>query len=207
MNPIATEMTANGTRDRLIESARVLFHERGYHATSLAMVLERAEVNSGSLYYFFKTKEALLAAVLDRYTELLRPLVLEPAFARSDDPIQRVFHVLEGYRRMLIETDFAIGCPIGSLALELTATGQPVLDGIALNFSNWSAAIEGCLGDAAERLDPDCDRAALSRFVLTVMEGAVVLARGHRSIEPFDDAIRQLRDYFERLDFSRTGEE
>ena len=43
------------------------------------------------------------------------------------------------------------------------------------------------------------DRGKLSKFVLTVMEGGVMQARAHGSIEPFDACVEQLRDYFDRL--------
>ncbi|MEO8881495.1 MAG: helix-turn-helix domain-containing protein, partial [Gemmatimonadaceae bacterium] len=48
------------TRDRLVNSARFLFWERGFAGTSMADLLAHAEVNSGSFYHFFESKEALL---------------------------------------------------------------------------------------------------------------------------------------------------
>ena len=54
------------TRERLVEAARKLFHQHGYRATGIAEILRAAEVNSGSLYYFFPSKEDLLVAVLER---------------------------------------------------------------------------------------------------------------------------------------------
>src|SRR5688572_20136660 len=55
------------TRDRIIEAARDLFLTQGYNSTGLAQITQRAGVKSGSLYYFFPTKEDLLVAVLDFY--------------------------------------------------------------------------------------------------------------------------------------------
>ena len=46
------------TRDRILETARRLFHEQGYHATGIATILREAGVNSGSLYHFFESKDA-----------------------------------------------------------------------------------------------------------------------------------------------------
>jgi AcrR family transcriptional regulator len=46
----------SATRDRLIESARYLFWERGFGGTSMADLLSHAEVNSGSFYLFFESK-------------------------------------------------------------------------------------------------------------------------------------------------------
>ena len=187
------------TRERLVKAARVLFLAQGYEATGVAEVLRKAGVNSGSLYYFFKTKEDLLLAVLDQYVEMLHPVLIEPVFSRVSDPIRRVFGILEGYRRMLTMTQCRQGCPIGNLALEMSEKSPAVRERIALNFAHWRKAIRQCLLDAGDRFAPgtDCDK--LATFILTVMEGAVMQARAHRSIEPFDASIAMLRDYMERL--------
>src|ERR1051326_3332783 len=107
------------TRDRLVEAARRLFWEQGYTSTGIAQILEAADAGSGSLYYFFPTKEDLLLAVLDWYLDNLGAMIVDPVFARVSDPIERIFGILDGYRRQLLATDFAHGCPVGSLALEL----------------------------------------------------------------------------------------
>src|SRR6266849_3566364 len=110
------------TRERLVQTARRLFHEQGYTATGLAQILDAADANSGSLYYFFPTKEDLLLAVLETYKGLLRPFVIEPVLQRISDPIERVFGILDGYRQKLLQTEFQYGCPIGNLALELSTS-------------------------------------------------------------------------------------
>lgn len=188
-----------GTRERLVETARRLFHENGYSATGVSAILKAANVRSGSFYYFFEAKEALLVAVLERYVELLVPMVMRPAFDQTDDPIERIFAVLFGYRRMLTESKFSLGCPLGNLALEMS-TGHPeVRDLILLNFRQWCEAIEYCLEMAADRLPADLDRGRLARFVLTVMEGGIMQARAQQSIEPYDASVAGLRDYVNQL--------
>ena len=105
------------TRDRLIEAARELFWEQGYSATGVAQILKKAEANSGSLYHYFPTKEDLLNAVLEKYKEMLCPEVITPVFERVSDPIERIFGILHGYRKLLEMTGCNYGCPIGNLAL------------------------------------------------------------------------------------------
>src|SRR5437868_2028615 len=80
---------SSATRDRLIHSARYLFWERGFAGTSMADLLAHAKVNSGSFYHFFDSKEALLREVLRGYLYALRPMVVDPAFATSEDPVER----------------------------------------------------------------------------------------------------------------------
>jgi TetR/AcrR family transcriptional regulator, transcriptional repressor for nem operon len=194
------------TREKLVQAARELFWEHGYAATGLADVLERAGVRGGSLYYFFKSKEDLLRAVLEQYVALLHPVVIDPAFGTTEDPIERVFAVLAGYRAGLVFTECRHGCPIARIALEVSDASEATRALIALNFDNWARAIQVALDQAAGVLPAEVDRQALSRFVLTVMEGAIMQAQAHRDLGRFDAAVAQLRDYFDRLIASTPGQ-
>jgi len=187
------------TRDRLVEAARTLFWKHGYAGTGIAQILKEADAGSGSLYYFFPTKEDLLLAVLEWYRENLHTAVVEPVFARVTDPIERIFGILDGYRQGLMATGFRQGCPIGNLALELADSHPGARELLALNFTGWRKVIEQCLTEGRERLPDSLNCEQLALFVLTTMEGAVMLARSYGSIEPYDSAVTQLRDYFDRL--------
>jgi AcrR family transcriptional regulator len=187
------------TREKLIETARELFWRQGYGQTGVAQILKTAEVNSGSLYHFFSTKEDLLLAVLDWYIDNLYPQVIRPVLARVVDPIERIFGILDGYRQAILATNFMFGCPIGNLALELAHTHPAAREKIKQNFANWVAALKACVESAAGRLPETVNRDQLALFVLVTMEGGVMLARSYHSIEPFDAAVSQLREYFERL--------
>ncbi|MCU1309450.1 MAG: transcriptional regulator, TetR family [Candidatus Angelobacter sp.] len=190
------------TKDRLIIAARDLFWSRGYEATSLAEIVKKAEVNSGSLYYFFKTKEELLLAVLDWYMENLFPQLIEPIIAHISDPIERVFALLDGYRKALVATGCTYGCPIGNLTLELGDSLPRAREKLAKNFEDWRQWVRKFLEEAGPRLPEKLDRNEVATFVLTVMEGGVMQSRAQQSLEPFDAGVRQLRTYFYLL----TGE-
>ena len=187
------------TRSRLVLAAMQLFWAKGYNSTSIADVLQTAKVNSGSLYYFFPGKTDLLVAVLDMYHDGIRQMLLEPAWAGVNDPIERIFALLAHYRQSLADTDCFYGCPIGSLALELHEPDPPVRERLAKNFSAWIDAIAECLQQAKARMPAELDRRELAQFVLTTMEGGVMQARTFRDIAYFDAAVRQLRQYFKRL--------
>ncbi len=192
-------MEAANTRERLIEAAMELFVYRGYGQTGLADIAKRAGVRPGSLYYFFPTKEDLLAATLERRKQLLWPEVLQPIWDRIDDPIERVFALLDGYRQMLLMTEFSHGCPIGNLAIELTESHPNARRLIAENFDNWLAAVATCFREASGRLPDGADPQQLAIFALTTMEGAVMMARTYRNLDAYDAAITHFRDYVERL--------
>ena len=192
-------MNATDTRNRILMTAMELFWEKGYGSTSIADILSRSQVHSGSLYHFFPGKQDVLVGVLEFYRDGIEDNLLAPNWQGVDDPIDRIFALLAGYRTHLIVTDCTYGCPIGSLALEIHEPDPVVRDLMAANFTNWSAAIAGCFDAAADRLPPDSDSQALGEFVLTVMEGAVMQARTYRDIGYFDRNIAVLRDYITTL--------
>jgi TetR/AcrR family transcriptional regulator, transcriptional repressor for nem operon len=193
----ASEMSRHSTtRQRLIESALFLFWERGFAGTSMSDLLGRAEVNSGSFYHFFESKEALLKAVLEEYLGALNPQIVEPAYAQTDDPIGRIFAILAGYRLRILSTNCQYGCPLGRLALEIDPENRPAHALIADNFRGWVGAVRECLEQAKDRLVPDTDLDALATFVLAVMEGGVMLSRSYGDVAPFDQAVSQLSQHF-----------
>ena len=195
------------TRQRIIEAALYLFWLQGYTATGIAEILERSAANAGSFYHFFKTKEELLLAVLELYLETLGPIVVNPVAIRLDDPVERVFGILEFYRGNLLATDCTYGCPIGRLALEIPEEQFRVHKRLADNFDGWTSAVEAFLEDARGRLPLKTNLQTLSKFVLTVMEGGVMQARAQRQIAPFDASVEHLRGYFQLLESQRKRED
>lgn len=194
------------TRDRIVFAAMELFADKGYGATSIADILSRTQINSGSLYHAFPGKQDLLLAVLDAYRAGIGEMLLEPAWSAVDDPVERIFALLAAYRGMLATTECTYGCPIGSLALELHEPDPPVRLALAANFAAWTGAVEANLRAAADRLPAGTDFTALAEFVLTVMEGGVMQARTHRDLGYFDRAVVQLRHHFAGLAALAQGE-
>src|ERR1700733_1390809 len=196
---VPTLVKSSATRDRLIHSARYLFWERGFAGTSMADLLAHAKVNSGSFYHFFDSKEALLREVLEGYLHALWPMVIDPAFATTDEPVERIFAILAGYRERIIMTDSKYGCPLGRLALEIDPENRPAHKLIAENFQGWIGAVRECVDAMSDRLPPETDSESLATYVLAVMEGGVMLSRSYGSVEPFDRTITQLREHFRLL--------
>jgi len=187
------------TRNKIVFAAMDLFWEKGFGSTSVADILSRTQIHSGSLYHFFPGKQDVLVGVLEAYRDGIEEMLLDPIWSGVDDPIERIFALLAGYRMHMLTTECSYGCPIGSLALELHEPDPQVRALLAANFDKWTDAIENCLAQAAQRLPAGIDRKALAEFVLTTMEGAVMQGRTHRDIAYFDRSIAMLRDHFDML--------
>ncbi len=189
------------TRQRILSAAFQLFHEQGYHATGVATIMRQAGVNPGSLYHIYPSKDALLIGVLEFALVMLKPAVMDAVEAKTSDPIERVFALLEQYRTGMAMWGCKMGCPIGNLALEVADDLPEARVLIHRNFENWAAHVKGWLDAAGDRLPPPpaCDRMALARFVLTVMEGGIMQSRAEGGLRAFDESVAQLRAYFGAL--------
>ena len=112
-------------RIRLIEAAMVLIHQRGFNLTTLAYIAQEADVPLGNVYYYFKTKEAIGEAVIERhaawYAERLSSL------NELVDPMARLFAFIE-YTPEQIEHTARFGCAIGGLCQELAKQGGSLAD-------------------------------------------------------------------------------
>lgn len=194
----------SASKERIVDAAMELFALQGYGPTGLSEIARKAEVQAGSIYHFFPTKEDLLQAVLRRRMDRMWPDLLAPIWDKVDDPIERIFALLNGYRLMLQVTEFSHGCPIGNLAIELAESHPNSRPLMAQNFDNWKSAVAQCFRDAAYRLPPDTDPDVLATFVLTTMEGAVMLARTYRDFKAYDAAVASFRDYIESLLLSES---
>ena len=121
--------------------------------------------------------------------------------ARSavEEPVGRIFAILEGYRGRILATDCRYGCPLGRLALEIDPENAPAHELIAKNFQGWIEAIRECLVAMRPALPEETNLDGLATYVLVVMEGGVMLSRSYRSVAPFDSAVAQLREHFRLL--------
>lgn len=192
-------MKRTDTREKIVHAAMELFAVKGYNSTSIADLLSRTQANSGSLYHYFPGKQDVLVAVLEYYRHNIDEMLLNHIWREGDDPIDKIFALLNAYRTLLLESECTYGCPIGSIALELHEPDLKVRELLAANFTVWTDAVAGCLKEAADHLPVDTDHRALAEHVLTTMEGAVMQARTYRDIGYFDRSIGQLRAHFHML--------
>jgi TetR/AcrR family transcriptional regulator, transcriptional repressor for nem operon len=105
-----------GKRERLVAAARQVLYEQGVERATLADIAAAAEVPLGNVYYYFKTKDTLVAAVIDSYRDGYDGLSAElDQHHRPADRLKALVHALIARQDMLAR----YGCPVGSLGSEL----------------------------------------------------------------------------------------
>ncbi|HVG93290.1 MAG TPA: TetR/AcrR family transcriptional regulator [Planctomycetota bacterium] len=188
----------NGTREQVLNHAAALIRERGFRATSIGDLLERAGVQKGSFYYYFPSKEDLGHAVLDRWIEELRARLIDYlAAAEGPPPLERIAAALDGFVSEQESTGCRGGCPFGNLAMELADVHEGFRTRISGALKELSAAfarlVERARADGDLR--PDTDPHQIGEFLVAAIEGGILLAKVHKSPEALEAALRAAEAY------------
>ncbi len=170
------------SRRKAIETASDLFRRQGYAATGLTQVIEQSGTPKGSFYFNFPGgKEELgLEAVRLGGTQL--HAAIQQLAAASPDAASFVRTLGESLAASLESSDFQLGCPIATVALEVASTNEPLRLATAEVFQSW---LDGW-ATSLERwggIEPERAR-TLALELLGAMEGAFVLSRALKSPEP-----------------------
>jgi len=113
-----------GKRERLVLAASRLLHQQGVERTTLADVAKSAEVPVGGVYYYFKTKDDVVSAVIEAHTQQTRQ-ALAQIEASERSPRDRLKALIAQFVEQS-ETIARFGCPLGSLCSELDKRdGEP----------------------------------------------------------------------------------
>ena len=110
-----------GKRDRLIKAATELVYRQGIETTTLADIAVEAEVPLGNVYYYFKTKDEIIDAVVQAHLHIIRATLaaIEASHRTPKARLKALVKVLVGERDAIAE----YGCPQGSLCSEVNKRG------------------------------------------------------------------------------------
>lgn len=186
-------MPAALKRERLIEAAKLQFYQHGLSRTTLADIAEQAQVPLGNVYYHFRTKDALIEAVIEAHLQ-----ELYEAFARwgqLPDPRQRLIALLQAER----DNESALaryGCPHGSLCQELDKDENQLPTAAAQLFQaylDWAEQQFRLLGkDEREAKD-------LALDLIALLQGSLLLAASFRSPELLEQRLQRLETWLRSL--------
>jgi len=183
------------TRQRLIRAGEQLFRNQGYAGTGLKQLTRAANAPWGSLYHFFPGGKVELGAEVLAWAGEFYRVGLQAAFDRSPDPAQAIEGVFLGEARMLSATDYQNGCPVGSVTVDIASTSEALRVACAGAFAVWLETIARALAAAGAS---EADASALAGFVLSALEGAIVLSRAAKSPDPLTQSARFVRQVLDR---------
>jgi len=182
-------------KERMVQAARQLIRERGYHATAISDVLERSGAPRGSVYFHFPGGKPQLAVEAAESHAHEQVRYIDRAAEHADSAAGLVQAYLDLAREGMLASDYARGCGIAPLVTESAQQESAAIGDVGrrgftvmadrLSFHFVELGLDG--GPARELADA----------VLAGVEGALVTSRAMRSPAPFD-AVRAVMASYAR---------
>ncbi len=182
-------MTAKSTNERILDVAEHLVQVRGYNAFSYADVSKELGIRKASLHHHYPTKADLGVALVTRYrTGFLDALATIER--REDEAPARLAAYVALYRGVLRRRRM---CMCGMLAADVATLPRAMRDGVARFFAENEAWLARVLeaGRSDGTLAFDGPASAAAAFVVSSLEGAMLVARGSGGLAPFDAVARR----------------
>jgi TetR/AcrR family transcriptional regulator, transcriptional repressor for nem operon len=185
-----TAQPVTGTkRERLIEAAKAAFYHQGFAPTTLADIAALAEIPLGNVYYYFRTKDEILAAVIAAHLGGIRARFAQ--WNQDPRPRQRLLSWLQYERNG--QTELArYGCPCGSLGQEIGKQEAPTRALVAQLLQvqiAWAAEQFRLL----DKQPTEANDLAVS--LVAALQGALLLSCSLRSPTLLDHQIDRLQTW------------
>jgi AcrR family transcriptional regulator len=180
-------------RRRIVEAADQLFYSRGYNQTSFSDISDETGIPRGNFYYYFKTKEDILAAVMDqRLSEFQQ--VLSACEQASEQPLQRLLCLLHFPLHKQDEV-LHYGCPIGTLSAELAKQQQTDISRARLTavfdlMKNWIEQQLVAMGQAQRASD-------IAMNLLAKMQGVIMIANVYNDAAFLQKGIDEIQHWLQ----------
>lgn len=183
-------------RTQILDAAAIIIAERGYTSTSVDEVIKGAKLSGKShFYHYFKSKEELGYAVLDRQFERFADRGLAILREPLIDPLERLSLFIDAVVALQAESGGRRGSPFGNLAAELADAHEGFRVRIEAVFERWAAQIRSLLWEARPQLHDDVDAVRLSRFIIAALEGAVLMTRVKRDLTVLEGIAIDLKRF------------
>lgn len=187
----AAAVTAKGrqTRGRIVRAAAELMLAQGVTATTIDEICLAADVGKSQVYHYFADKAAVVHGVIEWQSEQVLGRH-ESMFGRMNS-----WDDWEAWRDAVISAQASVafrwGCPLGSLANELADSDDLGRQMINRSFERWERGFRLALRRMVDAniLKPEVELAALATFLLSSLQGGLLLSRARKDPAPLRDAL------------------
>ncbi len=170
------------TRNHIIEHTAELFNKKGYAGTSMTDLTAATGLTKGSIYGNFKNKDEVAVAVFHYNLSCLNHAVQHQVH-QCADPVEKLLAYPRFYRAHYKQQFAKGGCPILNTAIEADDCHQALRQAVNQAIAQWASQLEGIVkqGQSMGRLQPGANGQELASLIITLIEGAMMLAKttGH----------------------------
>lgn len=188
-------------KERLLDAAQELMLAKGFVATTVDEICAASGLTKGSFFHYFKSKEDLGQAVLDRFCDARLALMQQGPFSKKRDPLERVYGWIDFAIEMSKSPLAEKGCLLGNFAQELSDTHPTIRSQCARRFADWTDLLKQDLDKAKANCLPKSrlDTQGLAEHFIAVLEGSLILAKAKKEMGIVEKNLRHFKQYLKSL--------
>src|SRR5258708_7091458 len=185
------------SRQKIVETAAVLFNQKGFTGCSMGDIVAASGLEKGTLYGHFSTKEELALLAFDYAWK-----------DTSDKRVRNVDTVLNAVEKLKLHVDnyvntpsFPGGCPLLNFAVDADDGNLALRTRVRKALKGWEDFLAKIVedGQSAGEINPEINPHSVANLVISILEGATVVARINNRSPPLDDAQRHLHLHLETV--------
>ncbi len=183
------------TKEDILKSVFNTIHVKGLTGTGLGELFQVSGASSGSFYNYFRSKQDLGHALIDFEWSQLKSNILDAAIRQTDNPIDRLWWIIDCLEAKQLESPKCAGCILGNFIVDLAEQDPSFRTHLQTIFALWQNAIADILRQGKSQLKPDVDPDLLAEAILTSLEGAMLMGKLYRNPERIHrsfDLVRNL---------------
>ncbi len=187
---------AEQTKQRIIETAAIIFNQNGYIGTSIADIVKSTGVHKGGIYKHFKSKDEIAVAAFDYSLGLIVAAAIDRV-GKEETAIDRLIAFVNTFKGFTTEPICVGGCPVLNMAVESDDT-HPQMRIHVQNAVNGIRALIGSiveLGIRQGEIVASTDIEQVSTIIFVTIEGAIMMSKLYGNDVYLDRAISHLHQY------------
>ncbi len=187
-------------KEKILDAAQELMIAKGFVATKLDEVCEASGVSKGCLFYYFKNKEDLGKATLERYVRKITAMkqgALSQIKDEEIDPLERVFHYVNFMIEMVQKSGSKGGCLIGTFAQEISQTHPELREVCQEGFTQMAQSVREDLEKAKlkYKLKKSVNAQSLANLFVSIAQGSMLLVKTHQNADIFVDNLEYFKQH------------
>jgi TetR/AcrR family transcriptional repressor of nem operon len=185
------------TKEQILDVASKLIHVRGFKNTSVDDILRETGVGKGNFYYYFKSKDELGYAILDRMTNRINTELIEKTFDTEKDPWDQICGFLDAQVLRVHQNGCTGGCLLGNLAAELSDIHEEFRQRLDTAFRYLRSRIERALAQAQAQgsLRAGVDISRMAHFIVAGFEGALMMGKLYKDPAVVEGIVEEVKGH------------
>ncbi len=194
---MAAAQAPHESKTKLLNAALHVIRAKGYAATTLEDICQRAGVTKGSFFHHFKGKDELALSAAAHWDAMTEGFFASAPYRQIEDPLDRLLGYID-FREDILQGDLPdYTCLLGTLVQETYATHPDIRAACEKGLSAHIAVLTRDIEAARERYAPDAPWSpeSAATFIQIVLQGAFIFAKARQGPEVVSESLAHLRRY------------